>query len=80
MAKSQFLSIVNHELRTLLTSILMMTNQLKHNMINFDNKQRLMVENIIHFSIDLLNIVNNILDFTKPESGVWEINFAILSS
>jgi PAS domain S-box-containing protein len=66
-AKEMFLSVMSHEIRTPLNAILGMTHLL------IDNKPRpsqLEDLNILKFSGEnLLHIINDILDFTKVETG-----------
>ncbi|MET3112973.1 PAS domain S-box-containing protein [Pedobacter sp. CG_S7] len=66
-AKEMFLSVMSHEIRTPLNAILGMTHLLLEN----DPKPSQMDDlHILKFSGDnLLNIVNDILDFTKMETG-----------
>ena len=66
-AKEMFLSVMSHEIRTPLNAILGMTHLLLEN----DPKPSQMDDlHILKFSGDnLLNIVNDILDFTKIETG-----------
>ncbi len=66
-AKEMFLSVMSHEIRTPLNAILGMTQLLLEN----DPKPAQVDDlNILKFSGDnLLNIVNDILDFTKMETG-----------
>ncbi len=66
-AKEMFLSVMSHEIRTPLNAILGMTQLLLEN----DPKPSQLDDlNILKFSGDnLLNIVNDILDFTKMETG-----------
>jgi PAS domain S-box-containing protein len=66
-AKEMFLSVMSHEIRTPLNAILGMTHLLLENDPKAEQLDDL---HILKFSGDnLLNIVNDILDFTKMETG-----------
>ncbi|WP_432709255.1 PAS domain S-box protein [Pedobacter sp.] len=66
-AKEMFLSVMSHEIRTPLNAILGITHLL---MENNPRECQLNDLNILKFSGEnLLNIVNDILDFTKMETG-----------
>ncbi|UTW66736.1 PAS domain S-box protein [bacterium SCSIO 12643] len=65
--KSKFVSTISHEIRTPLNAILGTCHQLELN-----NKQENLNEdiNILHLaSENLLSLINDVLDFTKLESG-----------
>jgi signal transduction histidine kinase/CheY-like chemotaxis protein len=70
--KSEFLASMSHELRTPLISILGLTELLiKESGVNVRTKDRL---NIVHRNgKKLLTLINNILEFSKFESGKIEI-------
>ena len=65
--KSQFLANMSHELRTPLNGILGFTKQLNKSSLNSDQLEYL--GTIERSAVSLLSIVNNILDFSKLESG-----------
>lgn len=66
-AKEMFLSVMSHEIRTPLNAVIGMT----HLLIDNDPKESQIDDlNILKFSSEnLLNIINDILDFTKIETG-----------
>lgn len=71
VAKSDFLSNMSHEIRTPLNSVIGLSHILLDNQPREDQKEQL---NVLLFSANnLLNIVNDILDYNKIEAG--KINF-----
>ncbi|MES2417249.1 MAG: PAS domain S-box protein [Bacteroidota bacterium] len=66
-AKEMFLSVMSHEIRTPLNAVIGMTHLL---LDNEPKESQLDDLNILKFSGEnLLNIINDILDFTKIETG-----------
>jgi signal transduction histidine kinase len=68
--KSEFLTNMSHELRTPLNSVIGFSQILKKNKLNhLDEKEIKYVSNILKGGKHLLELVNNILDISKVETG-----------
>lgn len=65
--KEEFLANMNHEIRTPLSAIVGLSNQLKKTDLN--PKQEFIAQSLSKSSQHLLDIVNDILDLTKIEGG-----------
>ncbi len=77
--KSEFLANMSHELRTPLNSLLILSKNLHQNKKqNLDADQLESVEIINKSGKDLLNLINEILDLSKIESGKMDINIETL--
>ena len=73
--KSDFMATMSHELRTPLNSIIGFSEVLG-SIASLDDKQKRYVENISKSGKTLLEMINNILDMTKIDSGRIEIHLS----
>jgi signal transduction histidine kinase len=73
--KTDFVSNVSHELKTPLTSIRMFSELLAEGRVNDTAKQRSYLNIITAEAARLTRLINNVLDFSRMESGEKKYNF-----
>ncbi|HEY9200077.1 MAG TPA: PAS domain-containing sensor histidine kinase [Gammaproteobacteria bacterium] len=73
-AKSEFLSHMSHELRTPLNAILGFAQILDMNAHKFDQQHQQNIREIMHAGDHLLNLINDVLDLAKIESGRLDLH------
>ncbi|MBF0279445.1 MAG: response regulator [SAR324 cluster bacterium] len=76
-AKSEFLANMSHEIRTPMNSVLGFSDLL-YSLLS-DKKHKYYVESIITAGRSLLKLINDILDLSKVEAGMLEIEYEAMS-
>jgi len=71
-AKSEFVATISHEIRTPLNAVLGMTDLL--NLTNLTQKQREYIQTIQSSGDMLISLIDNLLDFSRLESGDLELH------
>lgn len=79
--KSAFLATMSHELRTPLNSIIGFSELLRDKVFgDLNTKQERYIDNVIQSGRHLLNLINDILDMVKIESGRMELHLEEVST
>lgn len=73
-AKSEFLSQMSHELRTPMNAVLGFGQLLELDAEGFNENQRGNIKEILSAGNHLLNLINEVLDLAKIESGRMEVS------
>ncbi len=76
-AKSEFLSLMSHEIRTPMNSLMGMSELLRDTALT--KEQQSYVNSITNSSNALLNVINDVLDFSQFESGKMELDSRLFS-
>src|SRR6185369_8405833 len=71
LAKSEFLAVMSHEMRTPLNGVVGMTALLLDTRLN--DEQREYAESLRTCSESLLSVINDVLDFPKMEAGKLDL-------
>lgn len=74
VAKSKFLANMSHEIRTPMNGVIGFTQLLDDG--NLDDKQKRYVQMISESGSVMMNLLNDILDISKVDAGLMEINIA----
>ncbi|MCF6340241.1 MAG: response regulator [Sulfurimonas sp.] len=79
--KSEFLANMSHELRTPLNSIILLSDMLQENQKSHLDKNEVKKAMVINSSgNDLLKLIGNVLDLSKIEAGMMDLNIDKFSS
>ena len=71
LAKSEFLAHMSHEIRTPLTAISGIAEILEKNKSNLNDRQQKLLGTLTSSTAGLKDLINDVLDFSKIESGNW---------
>jgi signal transduction histidine kinase/ActR/RegA family two-component response regulator len=71
-AKSDFLATISHEIRTPLNAVIGLADVLSRT--NLSHQQKEMLDSMEIASVQLLQIINDVLDFSRMQSGTIQLN------
>jgi PAS domain S-box-containing protein len=71
LAKSEFLAHMSHEIRTPLNGIIAASSLLEGTRLDHDQEKN--IHTIQVSSEALLNVINDVLNYSKLEAGMWEL-------
>ncbi len=78
--KSEFLATMSHELRTPLTAIIGFSELLLEGVMGeLNTEQSDSLREVLNNGTSLLDLINNLLDFVKVESGKMGLNYQLFS-
>lgn len=73
-AKTDFLTNMSHEIRTPLNAIIGVSSLLSHGMVKSPEQERKLLDTLQHSSVCLLDLINDVLDLAKIESGEIDLD------
>jgi diguanylate cyclase (GGDEF)-like protein/putative nucleotidyltransferase with HDIG domain len=78
--KDEFLATVSHELRTPLSAILLLTESMQNGVYGaLADRHSDILDTVKHSARHLLSLINDILDMSKIESGMFELDMGPVS-
>jgi signal transduction histidine kinase len=76
--KSEFLASMSHELRTPLTAIIAFAELLLQNPAGLTALQKEFLQDILESGQQLVTLINDLLDYSKIEAGLLQINASVI--
>ncbi len=79
--KDEFLAMISHELRTPLNAILLLSESMQNGVYGvIESRQINVLDNVQQSARHLLALINDILDMSKIESGMFELDIGPVSA
>lgn len=79
--KDEFLAMISHELRTPLNAILLLSESMQNGVYGIiESRQANVLDNVQQSARHLLALINDILDMSKIESGMFELDIGPVSA